>query len=1268
MLPSIRSLQLCSNGRTALRFPSGCLSSCCGAIATPRLLFSPRRYSTAATDKVAAKEKLEEARFNELGVQQLSVRLHSQIFKRGSVPPAPELIELARDHLSRHDLYGKTSDTTPPIGFDLPELQGDTLDEHFTKLGMEVSEPYLSMARIFSLVDIPKPPAKWERLPGWTRYEAGAGGAFTSRPVEAPEEDTVVFDVEVLYKVTPFAIMACAASKDAWYAWLSPWLLGMDSGQCHLIPFGDINVPRVIVGHNVGFDRARVREEYDLRQSRNCFLDTMSFHVAVNGMCSRQRPAWMRHKKNKELRERLEKEDHGDDLRAMLDAGLHEDEAEELWIRRSSINSLREVAKFHCDIELDKEVRDQFGGESVSDVLENLDELLSYCAQDVVATHRVYRKVLPEFLEVCPHPVNFAALRHLSSVILPVNKSWGRYVKTAEETYQETSHRVKKSLVALAESALAFRGNPDVYEKDEWLRQLDWSGQEIKYLKLKKGETEQRPAKQKMAGMPKWYKDLFTKEGSPINLSVRSRISPILLKLQWDKHPLIWTEKFGWTFRVSHEEAEKYKSSPLVQCDLSDEKNEVIRNDVDNVYYKLPHRDGPGSRCATPLAKGYLQYFESQTLSSEYPLAKEALEMNAACSYWISARERIRSQMVVYGSDLRRAEGETAVAGRRIEKGEKGAVGGLKGAGEEKGAKKPDGREGVEEVEEGPDEVGIILPQLIPMGTITRRAVERTWLTASNAKKNRLGSELKAKIVAPPGYVFVGADVDSQELWIASLLGDAQFKMHGGNALGFMTLEGTKTNETDLHSKTAKILGISRNNAKVFNYGRIYGAGVSFATTLIRDFNPTITDAGCAEIASDLYSKTKGQQTVRKSLSARRFWRGGTESFVFNTLEEFADQERPRTPVLGAGITEALMRKNLSKNGFLPSRINWAIQSSGVDYLHLLVVAMDYLIRKFGLEARLAITVHDEIRYLVKDEDKYRAAMALQVANVWTRAMFSEQIGINDLPQVRPYSLSSCAFFSAVDIDHVLRKEVDMDCITPTNPDGIDPGKSLDIFQLLEMKQPLLDPVTAKTIDFGEFKYLPRVPVMGDLIAERSILFMKAQVSSEDKELDDIVAIVRKPKPGAIPFTGRIIPGNEPPKSLGTSSRRATEDTARTQKLLFFNSEAPSGGGSSVAKSPQTATKHPGITTNSVAANPSGAFPSATGGRSKWHRVESRRAYRAPLSGVEGSGGDERPPSRKPAPRGPGQLLKLTPGMLGPTESKGGVEIAAGARSDRAVS
>lgn len=43
-----------------------------------------------------------------------------------------------------------------------------------------------------------------------------------------------------------------------------------------------------------------------------------------------------------------------------------------------------------------------------------------------------------------------------------------------------------------------------------------------------------------------------------------------------------------------------------------------------------------------------------------------------------------------------------------------------------------------------------------------------------------MGSELKAMVQVPPGYALVGADVDSQELWIAAVLGEAHFAgIHG---------------------------------------------------------------------------------------------------------------------------------------------------------------------------------------------------------------------------------------------------------------------------------------------------------------------------------------------------------------------------------------------------------------------------------------------------------------------------------------------------------
>ncbi len=111
---------------------------------------------------------------------------------------------------------------------------------------------------------------------------------------------------------------------------------------------------------------------------------------------------------------------------------------------------------------------------------------------------------------------------------------------------------------------------------------------------------------------------------------------------------------------------------------------------------------------------------------------------------------------------------------------------------------------------------GAILPITVVAGTITRRAVEPTWLTASNYMKDRVGGELKAMIQSPNGYNFVGADVDSQELWIASTIGDSHFaRIHGSTALGWMNLQGKKADGTDMHSKTASMIGISRDQAKV---------------------------------------------------------------------------------------------------------------------------------------------------------------------------------------------------------------------------------------------------------------------------------------------------------------------------------------------------------------------------------------------------------------------------------------------------------------------
>ena len=618
----------------------------------------------------------------------------------------------------------------------------------------------------------------------------------------------------------------------------------------------------------------------------------------------------------------------------------------------------------------------------------------------------------------------------------------------ATDPSPQTVRALARKLTMLAKESMGMPS--EERKKDVWLRQLDWTPDlEAKPLpKLRTAaesvEKELESAEEVDAVVvdrnelvwPKWYWDLDA-PGLGLDVSIGKRAVPLLLKLQWKGFPIVHSKEHGWIYRVPSAQVDAILAadSSLKTLDFVDVNDSNLGEDKNAAFFKLPHPDGEGKNVGSPLSKPFVAAFEDKVLTSEYPAAAAALAMNASCSYWTSSRERIVNQMVVWEGDAKTpAPTPSAIAASPA----------------------------LESTQ------GLILPQVIPMGTVTRRAVEKTWLTASNAKKNRVGSELKSMIRAPPGYAIVGADVDSEELWICSVMGDAQFGIHGATAIGWMTLEGTKAAGTDLHSKSASILGISRDDAKVFNYSRIYGAGVKHAVQLLLKSNPSLTTDKATSLARALYAGTKGV-THRGGAFDRPFWHGGTESFVFNTLEQIAQSDRPRTPALSCGLTDALTKSFLpaegrskAGEGFMPSRINWVVQSSGVDYLHLLLVAMEYLTKRFGIDARYMISVHDEIRYLVKEEDKYRLAMALQISNLWTRSLFSYRLQMGDLPQVRFLPLvrfrvceadsfvsQGCAFFSAVDIDHCFRKEVNMTCLTPSNPDSIPFGESLDISESL---------------------------------------------------------------------------------------------------------------------------------------------------------------------------------------------------------------------------
>ncbi|KAJ1927445.1 DNA-directed DNA polymerase gamma mip1 [Tieghemiomyces parasiticus] len=991
-------------------------------------------------------------RINPLGIELLPDHLQRAVFPyRRHAAAVPEQIALAQRHLQRQGIAYDTPEPLAKVDFQLPALQGATIQEHFERIGLNVAEPYLGYAQQAADFDLPPMPTTWvSDRSGWVRYAVGA----RPEPVERPREAILVFDVEVMFRCSPYAVLAAAASAEAWYLWVSPHLLEQSDRVEHLIPLGD-DQPRLIIGHNVGFDRVRVADDYRLAAPTNVYVDTMSLHTATRGLCNQQRVDWFYYHKL---------EAAGPRGRTMADRTQMQRLAP--LARAGSPNSLKEVAKLHCGIVVDKAPRDLFFGQSYDAIRKNFQELATYCARDVEVTHRVYRKLFPAFRRRCPHPVSFLGMTEMQSAALPVTEAWEEFIARAEACLAAISERIEARLLQLTEEALVHVDQDPA--DDPWLRHLDWTVAPVRMTQGKKGKDGQylpshEPrlhSRQRLPGKPAWYKSLWHGPTGRIRVTSKCRIAPYLLRLKWRGYPLYFSDRYGWTFRVPKEDALEMDDEALeFSTDPADPHYESYpaADRACGAFFRIPHTDGETARCLNPLAKGYVGAFENGLLTSEYEIAREALQLSAQCSYWISCRERVKSQLVIWDRD-----------------------------GDDGDSPRPANAPILGAADRGPDtKTGIILPQVVPMGTVTRRAVEATWMTASNAKPNRIGSELKAMVRAPPGYSLVGADVDSEELWISSLMGDAQFGLHGGTALGWMTLQGTKSAGTDMHSNTARIMGISRNHAKIFNYGRIYGAGVRFATQLLLKFNPATSAAEADRTARKLYEATKGHQfpapaactlppaTTEPAVSAApasmgkpditqpqegkradtahrptvyhpaKLWCGGSESYMFNSLEAVALTALPRTPTLGCAITETLTPQ-VSQSRYMTSRINWVVQSSGVDYLHLLIVAMKYLCTRYAIDARLLLTIHDEIRYLVKEEDRYRAGLALQVANLWTRALFSYRLGMEDLPL-------SVAFFSSVDVDSVMRKEVDLPCITPSHPTEIPPGESLTVQDLIKL-------------------------------------------------------------------------------------------------------------------------------------------------------------------------------------------------------------------------
>ncbi|ETE65094.1 DNA polymerase subunit gamma-1, partial [Ophiophagus hannah] len=1058
------------------------------SLASPSFLGRTRACSSSSLADLLLQEKTapvtgaplqEEQRMNPLGIQMLSKGLHEQIFRGAQVRYSEEDVQKSVEHLQKHDLWGKETSTVPDVALQLPRMYGANIDEHFRLLAQTQSLPYLEAAKELIEHEMPPRPTEWAWEVGWTRY----GSDGEREKVEFPDERALVFDVEVCMEEGNCPTLAVALFSPRGFESVISYFsfagLPLQIGSWNWVNISSINNLADVHSLYVGGQplKKEARELFvkgSMNDIRNNFQELMNYCAldvqATYEIFHEQLPLFLK-------RYFLSIDNivhhlpefgfniwglacpfllfpircpHPVTFAGMLEMGVSYLPVNQNWVK------YLDEAQVTYE-ELQKEMK-----KSLMNLADDACQLLH---------EERYWSVMAEYKDdPWMWDLKWDLQKFKQKKTKPTRKK-------EEGTNEEPPKVVGKA------SPPEWQEDPGPPTEEE--EQSQNASQQV-LQSLKETVVLQPKRIQHLPGHPEWYRNLCPRLNDPSwapgpsLISLQMRVTPKLMRLTWDGFPLHYSEKHGWgylvpgrkdnlleddpeaalptcPFRVIEHLYREYckgkgKEQPVALDSYLEEdfltengdfwqKDEMESvksspeyhhgngpyNDV-NIpgcwFFKLPHKDGNASNVGSPFAKDFLPKMEDGTLKAGIGAADgtHALEINKKISFWRNAHKRISSQIVVW---LKKGELPRSVT------------------------RHPD--------YDDDNAYGAILPQVVTAGTVTRRAVEPTWLTASNARTDRVGSELKAIVQVPPGYHLVGADVDSQELWIAAVLGEAHFAgMHGCTAFGWMTLQGKKSNSTDLHSKTASTVGISREHAKVFNYGRIYGAGQAFAERLLMQFNHRLTEQEAGEKARQMYAVTKGirrchlseegewlvnqlgltveraedgsipmqdvwrlQREAKKrsrrkkwDMVRQRVWASGTESEMFNKLESIAMSDAPSTP-------------------FVTSRINWVVQSSAVDYLHLMLVSMKWLFDVFDIDGRFCISIHDEVRYLVKSEDRYRAALALQITNLLTRCMFAYKLGLQDLPQ-------SVAFFSAVDIDNCLRKEATMDCVTPSNPGGLE--------------------------------------------------------------------------------------------------------------------------------------------------------------------------------------------------------------------------------------
>ena len=942
---------------------------------------------------------------NEVGYPILDSVLHQKIFGALNRPVAPEnRLERSRGLLRRFNVPVPVDFPENLYDGDLPfpDLLGEDIEEHFEAMAGEFVDEYIQAADHFATCKLPPVPGIDDLVfaSGWIRYTF-ENDTWVTESVPYPLEKAYTFDTETFVQAGAFPVIGTALSDKAAYIWLASEMVDPSIPEEHwtsteLIP---LNENSFVVGHNISYDRVRARNGYTLKKTEpeNFYFDTLSAHVAVSGLASGQRWLYVL---------------AGKDPDSLSEEERRKLEFRPKWASEGSTNALVNVYNFHVAAtrdffgldnvhwmkDADKEIRDVFVKATHITDLANRHDLVAYAVDDAFYTSELFQSLWPKYKDATPSKVGLAGHFFLNGSRIPVSTKFDDWIREVENVYHEHNREIsailrvlidkyvdewKKHLETDIEVATAAweEGEFDELELDFGKRKtitidlvlkamdrdcIEWRHECNKWLKndpwLSQLDWTPRGYRGKFSKMPKWAANFLSDPDKRI--TTKTPVAGLLLRLEWEGSPVISDKAKGFCYK-----------------------------DSNGSLKKIPHPKGTGENVGILLSKDFIPDMEAETLTSNLPEAKRALDIANATSYWTSVRKRVMDRIFM---TVENPEGE-------------------------------DWR--------------VSMPEIIAHGTVTRRTVESLMVTMCSTKNWRIGTELKTRVQCPPGWKVVGADFDGQELQIASIYADAwEGGFIGASPMAHTILSGSKDKGTDAHTALARAVNIDRDTAKGVGFAMLYGAGVrTIGNTIKKKFKDRSPNE-LKQYATRALSFKKGRK------NPHGIYEGGTDSGCYNFMERIALKTRvPTLPCLGTKISTA-MRPAAVGDDFHTGRINWTIQSSGAEMLALLLTATHWLARKFKLDVQFILSIHDEVWLMCPEKQAQHVAVMFQMAHLYSWARFQSACGMPDVPLSR-------AFFSGVAIDDRLRKSPNECTVTPSNPNGADDpdGEEFSMFKMNEL-------------------------------------------------------------------------------------------------------------------------------------------------------------------------------------------------------------------------